>query len=87
MQDERDGSLSPGCPARVDPRRSACWRSSCSARCAASGRYGLVTEIAVALLGVVLVVLLVAKHRPKGVTFYGAFADDAFSRFMKALWR
>src|SRR3984957_5199375 len=44
----------------------------------------MVTEIAVALLGVVLIVLL-ANHGSKGVTFYGAFTDDAFSRFMKAL--
>src|ERR1700735_4531415 len=46
--------------------------------------FWLVTEIAVALLGIVLVVLL-ANHGSKGVTFYGAFTDDAFSRFMKAL--
>src|SRR5580692_6155148 len=46
--------------------------------------FWLVTEITVALLGVVLVVLL-ANHGSKGVTFYGAFTDDAFSRFMKAL--
>src|SRR5271154_5814678 len=44
----------------------------------------MVTEIAVALLGIVLIVLL-ANHGSKGVTFYGAFTDDAFSRFMKAL--
>ena len=44
----------------------------------------LVTEGAVALLGVALVVLLVGD-RPEGVTFYGAFTDDAFARFMKAL--
>jgi NADH-quinone oxidoreductase subunit N len=44
----------------------------------------LVTEIAVGLLGVALVVVL-ASHRDKGVTFYGAFTDDAFARFMKAL--
>jgi NADH-quinone oxidoreductase subunit N len=43
----------------------------------------LVTEIAVALLGVVLL-LLVAKNRPMGVTFYGSLADDAFTRFMGA---
>ncbi len=46
--------------------------------------YGLVTEIAVGLLGLVFI-LLVAKNRPMGVTFYGAFADDAFTRFMSAL--
>jgi NADH-quinone oxidoreductase subunit N len=44
----------------------------------------LVTEIAVGLLGVVLL-LLVAKNRPMGVTFYGSLADDAFTRFMGAL--
>ncbi len=46
--------------------------------------YGVVSEIAVALIGVVFI-LLVAKHRPTGVTFYGAFADDAFTRFMSGL--
>ena len=46
--------------------------------------YGVVAEIAVALLGVAFI-LLVAKNRPIGVTFYGAFADDAFTRFMSAL--
>src|SRR6202046_4568078 len=46
--------------------------------------FWLVTQIAVALLGGVLIVLL-ANHGSKGVTFYGAFTDDAFSRFMKAL--
>src|SRR3984957_4861838 len=44
----------------------------------------LVTEIAVALIGVALLVLL-AHPGGTGVTFYGAFTDDAFSRFMKAL--
>ena len=44
----------------------------------------MVTEGAVALLGIALVVLL-AGSRPDGVTFYGAFTDDAFARFMKAL--
>ena len=44
----------------------------------------LVTEIAVALLAAALVAVL-ANHRDKGVTFYGAFTDDPFSRFMKAL--
>jgi NADH-quinone oxidoreductase subunit N len=44
----------------------------------------LVTEIAVALLGVALISLFV--HRGgTNVTFYGAFTDDAFGRFMKAL--
>ena len=46
--------------------------------------FWLVTECAVALLGLALVVLL-ASQRPKGITFYGAFVDDAFGRFMKAL--
>ena len=44
----------------------------------------LVTEIAAALLAAALVAVL-ANHHDKGVTFYGAFIDDAFSRFMKAL--
>ncbi len=44
----------------------------------------MVTEGAVGLLGIALVVLLVGA-RPEGVTFYGAFTDDAFARFMKAL--
>ena len=44
----------------------------------------LVTEGAALTLGVALVVLLVGS-RPEGVTFYGAFTDDAFARFMKAL--
>ena len=44
----------------------------------------MVTEASVALIGVVLILLL-AKNRPMGVTFYGAFADDAFTRFMSAL--
>ena len=46
--------------------------------------YNLVTEISVALLGLVFI-LLVAKNRPMGITFYGAFADDAFTRFMSGL--
>ena len=45
---------------------------------------GLVTEIAAALLAAALVAV-VADHGDKGVTFYGAFIDDAFGRFMKAL--
>jgi len=44
----------------------------------------LVTEGAVVTLGVALVVLLFGS-RPEGVTFNGAFTDDAFARFMKAL--
>src|SRR5271167_178269 len=46
--------------------------------------YNLVTEISVALLGLVFI-LVVAKNRPMGITFYGAFADDAFTRFMSGL--
>ena len=30
-------------------------------------------------------ILLVTKNRPMGITFYGAFADDAFTRFMSGL--
>jgi NADH-quinone oxidoreductase subunit N len=44
----------------------------------------LVNEVAVGLLGVVFL-LMVARNRPMGVTFYGSFADDAFTRFMGAL--
>jgi NADH-quinone oxidoreductase subunit N len=44
----------------------------------------LVTELAVALLGVVLFVV-VAHRDASAVTFYGAFTDDPFSRFMKGL--
>jgi NADH-quinone oxidoreductase subunit N len=44
----------------------------------------LVTEIAVALLGVALIILI-AHRGDTEVTFSGAFTDDAFSRFMKAL--
>src|SRR5271166_2683792 len=46
--------------------------------------YSLVTEISVALLGVVFL-LVVWKTRPMGITFYGAFADDPFTRFMSGL--
>jgi len=46
--------------------------------------YNLVTEISIALLGVVFI-LLVSKNRPMGITFYGSFADDAFTRFMNGL--
>ena len=46
--------------------------------------YGLVIDLSIALLGLVLVVVLV-NQRAKGVTFYGAFTDDAYARFMKAL--
>ena len=45
---------------------------------------GLVTEIAVALLAAALAVV-VADHREAAATFFGAFVDDPFSRFMKAL--
>ena len=44
----------------------------------------LVTESAVALLGVTLAVV-VFDNRIEGVTFYGAFTNDGFARFMKAL--
>ncbi len=46
--------------------------------------YNFVTEVSVALLGIVFI-LLIAKNRPMGITFYGAFADDAFTRFMSGL--
>ena len=44
----------------------------------------LVNEFAVGLLGLVFI-LIVARNRPMGVTFYGSFADDAFTRFMSGL--
>ncbi len=44
----------------------------------------LVNEIAVGLLGLVFI-LMVARNCPMGVTFYGSFTDDAFTRFMSAL--
>ena len=43
-----------------------------------------VAEIAVALLAAALVVV-VADQREAAATFFGAFVDDPFSRFMKAL--
>ncbi len=48
------------------------------------GSEWLVTEIAVALLGVTLAVV-VFDNKIEGVTFYGAFTNDGFARFMKAL--
>src|SRR5947209_3454625 len=44
----------------------------------------LVTELAIALLGVALLIV-VFDRRTEGVTFYGAFTNDGFARFMKAL--
>src|ERR1700710_380909 len=44
----------------------------------------LVTELAIALLGVALLIVVFDK-RTEGVTFYGAFTNDGFARFMKAL--
>ncbi len=46
--------------------------------------YSLVTEASVALLGIVFLIA-VWKTRPMGITFYGAFADDPFTRFMSGL--
>ena len=46
--------------------------------------YNLVTEIAVALLGLVFI-LTVSRNRPMGLTFFGSLSDDAFSRFMSGL--
>ena len=43
------------------------------------------TEGAVALLGLALIAGACRASRRKGVTFYGAFTDDHFARFMKAL--
>ena len=45
---------------------------------------GLVAEIAVGLLAAALAVV-VADQREAAATFFGAFVDDPFSRFMKAL--
>jgi NADH-quinone oxidoreductase subunit N len=45
---------------------------------------GLVTEISVAVLGLALAIVVFDK-RTEGVTFYGAFTNDGFARFMKAL--
>ena len=44
----------------------------------------LVTEIAAAVLAAALVAVIADRHAP-GATFFGAFVDDAFARFMKAL--
>ena len=44
----------------------------------------LIAEIAVALIAAALAVV-VADQRVASATFYGAFVDDPFSRFMKAL--
>jgi len=44
----------------------------------------LATEIAAALIAAALVAVA-ADHRATGLTFYGAFVDDPFGRFMKAL--
>ena len=44
----------------------------------------LVTEGAAVTLGLAFVFMLFG-HRAEGVTFYGAFIDDDFARFMKAL--
>src|SRR5579871_2962349 len=46
--------------------------------------FNLVTEAAVALIGIVFI-LVVARNRPMGLTFYGSLADDAFTRFMSGL--
>jgi len=44
----------------------------------------MVTEIAIALLGVALADVLFDAHA-HGITFYGAFISDGFARFMKTL--
>src|SRR5579863_4716083 len=44
----------------------------------------LVAEGAVATLGLALILVLFTS-RPESTTFYGAFIDDHFARFMKAL--
>ena len=45
---------------------------------------GPVTEIAVGVLGLAIVVLLLDSHS-RAIVFDGAFIDDAFGRFMKVL--
>ena len=45
---------------------------------------GPVTEIAVGLIGLAIIVLLIGT-KSKAVVFEGAFIDDAFGRFMKVL--
>ena len=60
------------------------WRSCFTARLRGERGSNLVNEIAVGLLGLVFI-LVVAKNRPMGVTFYGSFVDDAFTRFMGAI--
>ncbi len=45
---------------------------------------GPVTEIAVGILGLAIVVLLIGT-KTRGVVFDGAFIDDAFGRFMKVV--
>jgi NADH-quinone oxidoreductase subunit N len=45
---------------------------------------GPVTEIAVGLIGLAIVVLLIGT-KSKAIVFDGAFIDDAFGRFMKVL--
>jgi NADH-quinone oxidoreductase subunit N len=44
----------------------------------------LVTESTIALLGVTLAIVIF-DNKIEGVTFYGAFTNDGFARFMKAL--
>ena len=45
---------------------------------------GPVTEIAVGVLGLAIVVLLIGS-KSKAIVFDGMFIDDAFGRFMKVL--
>jgi NADH-quinone oxidoreductase subunit N len=47
-------------------------------------RSWLITEMAIALLGVAFLLLLFQRHTP-ALAFGGLFVDDAFARFMKAL--
>ena len=46
--------------------------------------FSLVTELAVAVLGLALLAILLST-KCRGVVFDGAFIDDAFARFMKVL--
>ena len=45
---------------------------------------GPITEIAVSILGLAIVILLIGT-KTRGVVFDGAFIDDAFGRFMKVV--
>ena len=70
------------CPKRC--WRRGPWRSCFTARCAASGR-PISSPKSRSAFSALVFILMVAKNRPMGVTFYGSLVDDAFTRFMSAL--